>query len=87
MTASIFWYDFETTGIQAHIDRAIQVAGIRTNEQLEEIGEPLNLYCKLSDDILPHPISSFSHRHYAADFTRTRFNSGLLSSLSVCMSS
>ena len=58
MTASIFWYDFETTGIQAHIDRAIQVAGIRTNEQLEEIGEPLNLYCKLSDDILPHPISS-----------------------------
>jgi len=33
----------------------MQVAGIRTNEALEEIGEPLNLYCRLSDDILPHP--------------------------------
>ncbi len=58
MSASIFWYDFETTGIQPHSDRAIQVAGIRTNEQLEEVGEPLNIYCTLSDDILPHPISS-----------------------------
>ena len=58
MTASIFWYDFETTGIQAQSDRPIQVAGIRTNEQLEEVGEPLNIYCQLSDDILPHPVSS-----------------------------
>ncbi|MDY7218995.1 exodeoxyribonuclease I [Denitrificimonas sp. JX-1] len=58
MTASIFWYDFETTGVQAHSDRPIQVAGIRTNEQLEEIDEPLNMYCQLSDDILPHPMSS-----------------------------
>ena len=58
MSASIFWYDFETTGINPYSDRAIQVAGIRTNEQLEEIGEPFNIYCRLSDDILPHPISS-----------------------------
>ena len=58
MAGSIFWYDFETTGIQPHSDRPIQVAGIRTNEQLEEIGEPLNIYCQLADDILPHPMSS-----------------------------
>ncbi|MDY0207788.1 MAG: exodeoxyribonuclease I [Pseudomonas sp.] len=58
MTGSIFWYDFETTGIAAHTDRPIQVAGIRTNEQLEEIGEPLNIYCKLADDILPHPMAT-----------------------------
>lgn len=58
MTASIFWYDFETTGIQAHSDRPMQVAGIRTNEQLEEIEEPLNIYCQLSEDILPHPMAS-----------------------------
>ncbi|MDM7856895.1 exodeoxyribonuclease I [Thiopseudomonas acetoxidans] len=58
MTASIFWYDFETTGINPRADRALQVAGIRTNENLEEITEPLNLYCQLSDDILPHPIAS-----------------------------
>jgi len=55
VTSSIFWYDFETTGISPRCDRPLQVAGIRTNEALEEIGEPLNVYCRLSDDILPHP--------------------------------
>ena len=55
VTASIFWYDFETTGISTRRDRPLQVAGIRTNEALEEIGEPLNLYCRPADDILPHP--------------------------------
>ena len=55
MTSSIFWYDFETTGIDPRSDRPLQVAGIRTDEQLNEIGEPFNLYCKLSEDILPHP--------------------------------
>ena len=55
MSASIFWYDFETTGINPAADRAMQVAGIRTDAELNEIGEPLNIYCRLSDDILPHP--------------------------------
>lgn len=55
MTSSIFWYDFETTGINPRCDRPLQVAGIRTDESLNEIGEPLNLYCRPSDDILPHP--------------------------------
>ncbi|PAU52925.1 exodeoxyribonuclease I [Pseudomonas sp. PIC25] len=55
MTSSIFWYDYETTGIDPRCDRPLQVAGIRTDEALHEIGEPLNLYCRLSDDILPHP--------------------------------
>lgn len=55
MESSIFWYDYETTGISPRCDRPLQVAGIRTNEALEEIGEPLNLFCRPSDDILPHP--------------------------------
>lgn len=55
MTSSIFWYDYETTGINPRCDRPVQVAGIRTDEALNEIGEPLNIYCRLSDDILPHP--------------------------------
>ncbi|RJG14247.1 exodeoxyribonuclease I [Pseudomonas cavernicola] len=55
MTSSIFWYDYETTGIDPRSDRPLQVAGIRTDEALNEIGEPLNLYCRPSDDILPHP--------------------------------
>ncbi|CAE6895227.1 Exodeoxyribonuclease I [Pseudomonas marincola] len=55
MTSSIFWYDYETTGIDPRRDRPLQVAGVRTDENLNEIGEPLNIYCQPSDDILPHP--------------------------------
>ncbi|MFT0211906.1 exodeoxyribonuclease I [Pseudomonas sp. F1_0610] len=56
--ATIFWYDFESTGINPSVDRPLQVAGIRTNEALEEVGEPFELYCQPSDDILPHPVAS-----------------------------
>ncbi|MGE8096489.1 exodeoxyribonuclease I [Pseudomonas fluorescens] len=52
---SIFWYDYETTGISPRCDRPLQVAGIRTDLDLNEIDEPVNLYCQPSDDILPHP--------------------------------
>ena len=55
MTSSLFWYDYETTGIDPRRDRPLQVAGIRTDENLNEIGEPLNIYCQPSEDILPHP--------------------------------
>ncbi|WP_328803630.1 exodeoxyribonuclease I [Aquipseudomonas ullengensis] len=55
MSSSIFWYDYETTGINPRCDRPLQVAGIRTDEQLNEIAEPLNIYCRPADDILPHP--------------------------------
>lgn len=55
MTSSLFWYDYETTGIDPRRDRPLQVAGIRTDEELNEIGVPLNIYCQPSDDILPHP--------------------------------
>ncbi|WP_223511816.1 exodeoxyribonuclease I [Pseudomonas sp. GL-B-19] len=55
---SIFWYDYETTGINPRCDRPLQVAGIRTDFDLNEIDEPVNLYCQPSDDILPHPAAS-----------------------------
>lgn len=55
---TIFWYDFETTGINPSIDRPLQVAGIRTDENLQEVGEPFVLYCQPGDDILPHPVAS-----------------------------
>lgn len=53
--SSIFWYDYETTGINPRCDRPLQVAGIRTDLELNEIDEPVNLYCQPGDDILPHP--------------------------------
>lgn len=52
---SIFWYDYETTGINPRCDRPLQVAGIRTDFDLNEIDEPVNLFCQPSEDILPHP--------------------------------
>jgi exodeoxyribonuclease-1 len=52
---SIFWYDYETTGINPRCDRPLQMAGLRTDFDLNEIDEPINLYCQPSDDILPHP--------------------------------
>jgi exodeoxyribonuclease I len=55
VTSSIFWHDYETTGINPRCDRPLQVAGVRTDFELNEIEEPVNLYCRPSDDILPHP--------------------------------
>lgn len=55
MTTSLFWYDFETTGIDPRCDRPLQMAGLRTDTELNEVDEPVNLYCRLSDDVLPHP--------------------------------
>lgn len=57
MSKSIFWYDFEATGIDPRRDRPLQVAGIRTDENLQEIGEPLCIDCRLAEDILPHPLA------------------------------
>lgn len=52
---SIFWYDYETTGINPRCDRPLQMAGLRTDFDLNEIDEPVNLYCQPSEDVLPHP--------------------------------
>lgn len=57
MTASIYWYDFETFGRDPRRDRASQFAGIRTDEELNIIGEPLVMYCKPADDFLPSPMA------------------------------
>ena len=53
--STLYWHDYETTGIFAARDRPLQFAGVRTNEDLEIIGDPLMLYCQPSLDILPHP--------------------------------
>ncbi|VAW93968.1 Exodeoxyribonuclease I [hydrothermal vent metagenome] len=55
---TIYWHDYETFGIDPTRDRPVQFAGIRTDEDLNIIGEPLNIFCRPSPDTLPHPISS-----------------------------
>lgn len=55
---SIYWYDFETFGNDPRRDRASQFAGLRTDEDLNIIGEPLVIYCKPADDFLPNPMAA-----------------------------
>lgn len=52
---TFFFYDLETSGLNARSQRVMQFAGQRTDAQLQPIGDPVNLLVKLSDDILPEP--------------------------------
>lgn len=55
MSRTFFFYDLETSGVNPREARIMQFAGIRTDMQLNPIGEPYNILVKLSDDILPDP--------------------------------
>ena len=52
---SFFWHDYETWGADPRRDRASQFAGIRTDTDLNVIGEPVSFYCRPADDMLPQP--------------------------------
>ena len=52
---TFFFYDLETSGFSPQNDRIMQFAGQRTDENLNRIGEPINILVKLNDDILPSP--------------------------------
>ncbi len=52
---TIFWHDYETWGVDPRRDRAAQFAGIRTNLDLEVVGESVMFYCKPTTDFIPHP--------------------------------
>lgn len=52
---TIVWYDYETFGVHPAFDRPAQFAAIRTDEDLNEIEEPVEIFCKPADDSLPHP--------------------------------
>ncbi len=53
--ASFYWHDYETWGANPRVDRPAQFAGIRTDENLDIIGQPLMIYAQPSPDFLPHP--------------------------------
>lgn len=56
-THTFLWHDYETFGVQPRRDRPAQFAAIRTDAELNEIGEPIMLYCKPANDFLPDPQS------------------------------
>lgn len=53
--STLYWHDYETSGANPRQDRPVQFAGLRTDEALSEIGDPLVIYCKPARDRLPHP--------------------------------
>ena len=54
---TFLWHDYETFGLNTRRDRPAQFAGIRTDAELNEIGEPVMLYCQPANDYLPDPAS------------------------------
>ncbi len=55
MKTTYFFYDLETSGLNPRTDRVMQFAGIRTDMDFNQIGDPYDILVKLSDDILPSP--------------------------------
>ena len=53
--ASFYWHDYETWGANPRVDRPSQFAGIRTDSELNIIGEPLMIYAQPTPDYLPNP--------------------------------
>lgn len=56
MTAPTFlWHDYETSGADPRRDRPCQFAAVRTDANLEPVGEAIELFCVPAPDVLPHP--------------------------------
>ncbi|QJD98924.1 exodeoxyribonuclease I [Massilia forsythiae] len=56
-THTFLWHDYETFGAEPRRDRPAQFAALRTDAELNEIGEPVMLYCQPAPDYLPDPQS------------------------------
>ena len=52
---TFLWHDYETFGAVPRRDRPAQFAAIRTDADLNELGDPIMLYCQPAPDFLPDP--------------------------------
>jgi exodeoxyribonuclease-1 len=52
---TFLWHDYETFGKNTRTARPAQFAAIRTDENLNEISEPIELFCQPAPDFLPEP--------------------------------
>ncbi len=53
--ATFLFHDYETFGTHPALDRPAQFAAIRTDAELNVVGEPEVFYCRPADDYLPTP--------------------------------
>ncbi len=54
-TPTFLWHDFETFGTNTHKDLPCQFAAVRTDENLNIVGKPINIMSAIANDYLPHP--------------------------------
>ncbi len=54
---TFLWHDYETFGTEVRRDRPAQFAAIRTDAELNQIGEPIMHFCQPANDFLPDPQS------------------------------
>jgi exodeoxyribonuclease-1 len=55
LSDTFYWHDYETFGADPSRDRPVQFAGLRTDADLNVIGEPLVIFARPANDFLPHP--------------------------------
>ena len=58
MAATFLWYDLETFGRDPRRTRIAQFAAIRTDADLKPVGEPISLFCRPAEDLLPSPTAT-----------------------------
>ncbi|MDQ3511856.1 MAG: exodeoxyribonuclease I [Pseudomonadota bacterium] len=58
MPASFLFYDLETYGADPRRTRIAQFAAIRTDADLNQIDEPISVFIKPADDLLPSPTAT-----------------------------
>lgn len=51
---TLYWHDYETWGINPAEDMPSQFAGVRTDNDFNIVGEPLNILCRPALDVIPH---------------------------------
>jgi exodeoxyribonuclease-1 len=83
MAQTFFFYDLETSGLSGRNDRVMQFAGIRTDMNLNPVGEPYNVLVALNDDTLPSPeallVTGITPQQTVADgYTEAQFADLLL---------
>ena len=52
---TFYFHDYESFGTHPGRDRPAQFAGIRTDAELNPVGEPVMIYCRMPLDYLPDP--------------------------------
>lgn len=52
---TFLWHDYEAFGKNTRTARPAQFAAIRTDMDLNEIGEPIEIFCRPAPDFLPEP--------------------------------